>query len=350
MYPCTALLENYQPPDIARLDLAIPYRREDVSSDQIFTDYGFSPDNLPILQEALRDNVLWSWSRRPEEVLINEEVVKEIFNVAKRLERKYGNNNVPLVSQDIDKKIAKLSAGYAALRHSADASGECIVVKIEHVKHVEALVNKLYSSEGMRLHQYTTISKQRGELSQKEYSQIRQELEEMKKTEKIPIFDIIMKELLLRGSATLSEIEAMFIDEMRAKVSRNTILHRIAFFKKHRLLISTRRGYYPTPRGVSFFHRYCINCTQHTDSEEGYTIKDRNERGPLDNLFNTMNTTDYISTIERIEEYVKSHKEVGIIKASRDLGIPEDQIRSIVASSKIILVKEFTLTWIEEAE
>jgi len=264
LYPCTSLLENYDIPSIARIDLAIPYRREDVPSEEIFKHPPEKPDWLKDLQQALTLNILLAWSRRPEQIRFTSDAEKMILANAIEMDEKYGVSRLPFVSKDFDKKLAKLSAGYAAWRHSYDENLNLIVTQ-EHVEHVVSLIDRVYSSEGMRLNQYVEIAKKRLTLSDEEYEEIRMEIEEAIKEESLsegpgrpsyPITETIIDEMQIRGTVTLSELQASIIEDMSAKVSQSTIRERVMLFKKHRLIISTKNGYSLTAKGIDFMHQY----------------------------------------------------------------------------------------------
>jgi len=264
LYPCTSLLENYDIPSIARIDLAVPYRREDVPSEEIFKLPSEKPEWFQHFQQALTLNVLLAWSRTPEQIRFTREAESMILTKAKEMDEKYGVSRLPFVSKDFDKKLAKLSAGYAAWRHSYDENLNLIVTQ-EHVEHVVNLIDRVYSSEGMRLNQYVEIAKKRLTLSDEEYEEIKREIEEAIKEEILslepgrppyPIMETIINELQIRGTATLSELQSAIMEDISTKPSQDTIRNRIMLFKKHRLVISTRDGYKLTAKGIDFLHRY----------------------------------------------------------------------------------------------
>jgi len=263
LYPCVSLLENYKAPDIARIDLAIPYRREDVAPEEIYRAPEPTPDWLPSLKKALKLSVQLAWSRRPDQVRFNPEAVEEIEKEALRLDEKYGLSDLPLVSRDFDKKLAKLSAGYAAWRCAYDQDWN-LQVEREHVQHVVSLIERIYSSEGMRLEEYAKISRERAALTNHEYAEIREAVDADIRKETVldegrpnlPIIKTIIHELQARGTATLSELEAAIMDDVSISASEKTIKDRIRLFKKYRLVISTKAGYVLTAKGVDFMRRY----------------------------------------------------------------------------------------------
>jgi len=274
LYPCASLTENYEAPDIARLDLAVPYRVEDVSAETIFKTQKDGPEWLNQLREALKLNITLAWSRRPEQVIFEKDAEEEILNKAKKFDRKYGDSKIPLVSKDFDKKLAKLSAGHAALSHSYDEKGNLMVKKV-HVVNVSSLIDRLYSGEGMRLDQYVKVGRERSILTSEEFREIKQTLDDMIAKESsestepgrptLPITSTIVRELQTRGTASQSELQAAIAEDISVPVSPSAIRERIQLFKKYRLVISTKDGYTLTPKGIGFMRQ---QSRQEKDKEE----------------------------------------------------------------------------------
>jgi hypothetical protein len=265
LYPCRSLLENYDKPSIARIDLAVPYSQEDVSTEQIYKRPSPKPEWFYDFQEALTLNILLTWSRKPEQIRFTPEAETAILEHAKMLDEEYGVAELPLVSKDFDKKLSKLSASYAAFRHSYDENLNLIITK-EHVNRVVQLIEELYASEGMRLDQYAEIMKHRSTLSKEEYEEIKEEIEKQVTQEKIetgpgrpaiPITEIFLDEILIRGSLTASEIAAIAQGDLGTQISQKTIGDRMKIFKKHHLIVTSgRRGYVLTAKGNQFLRRY----------------------------------------------------------------------------------------------
>lgn len=155
------------------------------------------------------------------------------------LEERFGNNHVPLVSKDVDKKLAKLAAANAALRANYE-SGWNLVVERDDVLHVTQLIDRVYSGEGMRLDQFTGVVAKRTELTEGEHHVIETDVEILEDKENIPAFRAIVEELLVRGSAQRSELIAFF-DEQGQDISRKIIDGRVGLLKKHKLVL---RGVY----------------------------------------------------------------------------------------------------------
>ena len=194
------------------------------------------------------------WSRTKDQVRFSPEAIEEIERQANVLEEKFGNNRVPLVSKDVDKKLAKLAAANAALRVNYDTEWN-LVIERDDVLHVTQLIDRVYSGEGMRLDQFTGVVAKRTELTEAEYHVIKTDVEVLEDKEKIPAFGTIVDELLVRGSAQRSELIAFF-DEQGQDISRKVVDDRVSVLKKHKLIFSGPQGYRLTPKGVASAHKY----------------------------------------------------------------------------------------------
>ena len=268
MYPCKALLDNYKPEHIARIDLAIPFAAEDVPTELFMRPWEEAPEDLPEIIEALRCNVLWAWSLKPEEVEFTPDALEYLFERARELERKFGCSSLPLVSKDVDLKIARLAAGLAALRRSVDDRTGHLIVRLEHVEHIVELMERIYSRENMRLDELAETSKKRSRLTDEEFEEIVREMKEVEEKAQLEIYPIILEELEVRGAARLDELVAATGEELGQETSRATVKRRMALLKAHKLVISTRRGYVLTPKGVAFMHRWKKMRRQQGQEEE----------------------------------------------------------------------------------
>jgi predicted transcriptional regulator len=255
LYPCTALLDNYTAPDVARIDFAIPFRAEDVPSDKFLRKWPEPPEKINEIIEALKLNVVWAWSLKPEQIKFTPEAEMLVFERAKEFDLKFGSSRLPLVSKDIDKKIAKLAIGYAILRRSVDDEGN-VTVDVEHVQHVADLMDRVYGGEAMRLDEYAETERKRSQLTEEEFGKIYGELMKEEENKLLPLFNIILEELQLRGTTHLSELEAIVEEELGAKAGKTVLKQRMTVLKGHRLVISSKNGYSLTPKGIAFIHKY----------------------------------------------------------------------------------------------
>lgn len=163
-----ALVKN--PEDIARFDIAISAARADVDSavinstthDDVFHSYTSD------LCSAL---VAWSWSRRPDQIVWEDDVEEYILRTAEN----FGNRYVPdpplVQPENVRVKLARIAVAIAARTFSADETGQNIVVGQRHVDAAVELLDTLYGMDsfGYKSHSRKVIRDR--ELSIKRRSQ-----------------------------------------------------------------------------------------------------------------------------------------------------------------------------------
>jgi hypothetical protein len=88
--------------------------------------------------------ILWAWSRKPEDIVFEDEAVKLILKNAIAMGNAY-SARIPLIEGANQRiKIAKLSVATAARVFSTDETGEKIIVKPEHVQFAVDFINGIY--------------------------------------------------------------------------------------------------------------------------------------------------------------------------------------------------------------
>jgi hypothetical protein len=128
------------PKDLRRFDLVVCVTDEDHSLDDKVPPT--AEDAIDIQPSALRESVLWSWTRRPNQVHFTVAAIHAIKLTARRLVTLYGHASLPvMIPGDATDKVARLSAACAALVHSTDDSHEAVVVEPIHVLLVADLSN-----------------------------------------------------------------------------------------------------------------------------------------------------------------------------------------------------------------
>src|SRR5699024_5534395 len=128
--------------------------------------------------EALKNNILFAWSRKPEDVLFTDDAIDEILNTSTELSKIYGKaNDVPLVSpSDQRNKVARLSVALAALTNSIDESKERIRVLPGHVSFIKEYLKALYNSPGCGLNYYSKLAIKEEDMTQNFYDRISKDL------------------------------------------------------------------------------------------------------------------------------------------------------------------------------
>jgi len=144
------------PEDIARFDLALACASNDVPLDVINAEFKTHDRVTQVYDsDSCHTLIRWVWSRKPEQVKFAKGVEKRILDLA-TLHGKTYSNRVPLVEAANQRiKIAKLAIAVAARLFSTDKTGECILVKSEHVDYVAEIVDKIYKMKALGYYEFS---------------------------------------------------------------------------------------------------------------------------------------------------------------------------------------------------
>jgi hypothetical protein len=173
---CQALEEALNNEDIRRFDFGIFLKKSDIDPSEFTKVLGFYPKTFT--PELLRNNILFSWSRTPDQVEFSPVTLQLILDTAAELSKIYGNAaSVPLVSTaDQRNKVVRLSTALAALTNSVDNTGEVIVVLPAHVEYIKIYLKAVYNAPGCGLNQYARMSLKESELTDKAFDKITSKL------------------------------------------------------------------------------------------------------------------------------------------------------------------------------
>ncbi len=134
--------------DIARYDMVLIL--SDRGVDQI--DPLWQPEE-PFPKEVYETKIRWAWSRKPEEVLISNDVALYIMRNANTVNRKY-NSHVKIFGTEAWKKITKLAIATASYLVSTDNDFHNIIVKHEHVDYAVKFLVNLYDNQTFKFKEY----------------------------------------------------------------------------------------------------------------------------------------------------------------------------------------------------
>lgn len=244
-----SLKDIFNNEDIRRFDFSVFMRATDVDPEK----YNKSLPTFPniLTPDTLKNNVLFAWSRTPEQVVFLPGTVDKILEVSTLLSKVYGNaTDVPLVSpSDQRNKIARLSVALASLMHSVDESGERVAVYPAHVEFIYNYLVQLYNAPGCGLNYYARLAVSEeivGDKFDKLTKELRK-LDTLKSSSKYNEFiDLFARQKYLR----LGDVEAMLsIEKEEAKAIINQCV-------RLRMLTMTSGGYRKTPR----FNSYISKC------------------------------------------------------------------------------------------
>lgn len=135
--------------DVRRLDFAVAVASGEVEADIVNKAVGEMPTvEHRYTTDKCRLRVMWAWSRHPENIVFEDEAIKDILAASSRMGKKY-SSRIPLVEPaDQRLKIARLAVAAAACVYSTD-DGTSVIVKPEHVAFVVDFLNSIYDSKAM---------------------------------------------------------------------------------------------------------------------------------------------------------------------------------------------------------
>lgn len=245
-----ALKDIFNNEDIRRFDFAVFMRATDVSPDL----YNAALPTFPkvVTPEILKNNILWSWSRKPEHVVFSKGTIDAILGASTELSKIYGRaNDVPLVSpSDERNKVARAAVALAALTHSTDESGEKVVVYPGHVAFILTYLKGVFNAPGCGLNYYARLSVTEEELTQAKFDTITATLRALDTLKAPGKYSEFITLFAQQSYLRLGDVEAMLsIEKEEAKAIVNLCV-------KLRMVIMTSGGYRKTSR----FNAYIAKC------------------------------------------------------------------------------------------
>jgi antitoxin component HigA of HigAB toxin-antitoxin module len=235
------------PADIRRLDLAVFLQSGDVPKSVLNAEYP-KPAAQVVTSEALRDSILWAWSRKANDIEITAKAMKLILKKADELGEKYGYaQDVPLMEPaDLRKKVARLAIALAALVHSTDDTHTKVIVNPDHVEAVVDFMTIVYDDNNCRLDAYSARSKEESELTEEERDAVTKALEDLDFGDNAKVSVEIID--LFRRNDILKPNEIM---EMLG-YDRSQVNARLAILTKHSMIKRTREGLRKLPKFIEY--------------------------------------------------------------------------------------------------
>ena len=139
--------------DIARYDLIVILPDRGASQiDPLWTPLE------PLPTETYQTRVRWVWSRKPENVILNQEVSAYIVEQANELNKVY-DCHIKIFGTEAWKKIARLAIAVAAYTVSTDETYENVVVTKDHVDYAIAFYKEIYDNSTFKLREYVAHEK-----------------------------------------------------------------------------------------------------------------------------------------------------------------------------------------------
>lgn len=149
------------PEDIARFDYVLAVAHDEVKGEQI--NQRREPLTKLHEQRLEQDLVLWCWSRKPSEVVFEEDAIKLIYENSLKFESLY-DFSIPLIQvENVRYKVAKLAIAFAARFYSSAENGKILLVKKIHVECVTTFFHVIYGKEACGYRAYSDMKKSENE-------------------------------------------------------------------------------------------------------------------------------------------------------------------------------------------
>lgn len=110
-------------------------------------------------KESYMNRARWIWSRKPEQIIIDEPIQDYIIEVAQNMNKIY-NSHIQLFGAEAWKKLARLAIAVAACVCSMDDTGEKLIVKMEHVAWAKNFLIACYDNPLFKLREFVTYGRQ----------------------------------------------------------------------------------------------------------------------------------------------------------------------------------------------
>lgn len=133
--------------DIARYDFftLVPEPDEYIS----FMDIDY--EKLPL--DAYKNRVRWAWTRKPEQIVMDLETQKHLWNKSVELNRLY-NTHIRLFGTEAWMKMARIAVASAIMLVSTDETYENVVVTKEHIDWAYNFLIRIYDNDVFKLRQF----------------------------------------------------------------------------------------------------------------------------------------------------------------------------------------------------
>lgn len=115
--------------------------------------FGLKLSGEKIDKEAYENKVAWITTRKPENVIFDDDVKGYIWEKAEELNKKF-ECNFPLFGTTTDKKLARFCVALATLLVNTDETYENVIVTKDIVDYIVKFLNRIYDNETFKLKNY----------------------------------------------------------------------------------------------------------------------------------------------------------------------------------------------------
>lgn len=234
--------------DIARFDFAISVAANEVLLSEINKTH-FEKVKVVYTSELCNKLILWTWSRKIDQIKFTLEAEKAILKYAMLLGDKY-SPSVPLVEGAEQRiKLARMSIAIAG-RTFSTTDGEVILITEDHVDFIYNYLERIYSKPSMGYDLFSNSYKQSTNLSNEKCTLLQNEFREFNTWK-------LLRELFLEyHSFRKTELS----DQMGYDIEENRKLFR--WLTANRLIKATNNGYVKQPIFTAFLKDLSIDGKQ----------------------------------------------------------------------------------------
>lgn len=135
---------------------------EDIARYDVIAIFGFDADKPidpffkpkePYTKEQYKTRIRWIWSRKPENIIITEDIYKYVNDECNKVNANY-KSHIKIFGIELWKKVMRLAISIAGYLISTDDTYENIIIKKYHIdKAINILVN-LYDNNTFRFKEY----------------------------------------------------------------------------------------------------------------------------------------------------------------------------------------------------
>lgn len=239
--------------DIRRFDFALFMKATDVAPER----YNLVMPKPAILQDIdnLNENILFAWSRQPENIIFTQEAIDLILMHSTTLANKFGFvTEIPIVSpSDQRNKLARLAASLACLTHNTTPDNiNNILVTAIHVQYIFDYLLNIYNGQSCGLRHYAKLAVKEEVLTNEKFYSLRDQLQDQARIlMSDATFSNFIKVFASQGYLRLGDIEALLCLE------KQDVKLLIQVLAKLKMIVATTSGYRKTPR-FNFFIDKCF--------------------------------------------------------------------------------------------
>jgi hypothetical protein len=248
--------------DVARFDFVLIVGQAEVSAEVINAHNPSPTAPRKYSGEICRELILWTWSRKPEQVHFTSEAIEFTLKAAKVLGRSFSPKVCLIQAEDVRHKIARIAASAAARTFSTE-DGENIIVRGDHVQFAYNFLQHIYSKPCCGYLQMSLMEQEQSELREPE--RIRQCLMEAVANDTEGLKELVSG-LLQHRNVTLSDLQDY------AGLERHPAKFLVSELVRCRAVTKEQYGYVKKPAFKAYLQALKAEITEEpyeTQAEEG---------------------------------------------------------------------------------